>query len=101
MENERRVVGTFTACYYLQATQKDPDTDVGPAKVDEYNYLYGDADWNPLPLVVAAGEKLNLGSLNTAPVPVKWQQFDKDITAIEGVVSGLDGSPVPGVMVFA
>ena len=87
--------------YYLQATQKHPDADMGPAKVDEFNYIYGDTEGNHLPLIVTTGEELNLGVLSSFLVSPKLQQFDKGITAIEGTVSNLEGKPVVGVMVFA
>jgi hypothetical protein len=87
--------------YYLQATQKDPNADMGPAKVEEFNYIYGDAEGNPLPLIVSSGAKLNLGLLYAFPVSPNLQQFDKGITALKGVVSDMEGKPVEGVMVFA
>ncbi len=87
--------------YYLQAAQKDPNADMGPAKVDEFHYFHGDSKGNPIPLILTTGAILNLGQLNASILPVKLQEFDKGITAISGVVSDIEGKPVVGVMVFA
>ncbi len=88
--------------YYLTAAQKDPDGEMGPPKVIEYHYFHGDAEGNPLPLIVTSGDKLNLGVLTGVFV---WRpdmnKRGKGVTAVEGIVADIEGKPVEGALVFA
>ena len=86
--------------YYLTAAYKNPEDEMGPPKAKELHYFHGDATWNPLPIVVKSGVRLNMGVL----VPFLWTpntiQRDKDVTSIEGVVADLEGKPLEGALVF-
>jgi hypothetical protein len=88
--------------YYLIVAQKQPDGEIGPPKDSAFMYFHVDAEGNPLPLVFTSGTKLNLGVLTTS---FEWSpdmiQLDKDITAVEGVVSDMEGKPVERAVVFA
>ncbi|HEY3309034.1 MAG TPA: hypothetical protein VGJ93_11315 [Desulfuromonadaceae bacterium] len=87
--------------YYLTAAQKDPESEMGPPQVDEFNYFHGDAEGNPRPIIVTSGSRVNLGVL----IPSLWSPNtvlrDKGITAIEGIVSDTESKPVKGALVFA
>lgn len=86
--------------YYLTAAYKNPEDEMGPPKASELHYFHGDASWNPLPIVVTSGAKLNMGVL----VPFLWTpdtiQRNKDVTSIEGVVTDMEGKPLEGALVF-
>lgn len=87
--------------YYLHAAKKNPDDDMGPAKVDELNYFHGDSKGEALPLIIKSGAKLDLGLLHAVLLPVKMTASVRGTTALTGVVSDMDGKPVQGIMVFA
>jgi hypothetical protein len=88
--------------YYLTAAQKDPNGELGPPTVSELHYFHGDAEWNPVPLTVTSGAKLNLGILTRV---FMWTPEmitrDKGITSIEGVVTDMGGKPLERALVFA
>jgi len=88
--------------YYLMVAQKKPDSEIGPPNEKEFVYFHGDAEGNPLPLVVTLDTKINLGVLTTS---FEWSpelvQREQGITAVEGVVSDMDGKPVEKAVVFA
>ena len=81
--------------------QKNPDGEIGPPKQKEFFYFHGDAKGKPFPLIVAAGSNLKLGVLNAFEWLPKTVKRDKGITAVEGIVTNMDGRPVEGVLVFA
>lgn len=87
--------------YYLTAAQKDPNDEMGPPQVEEFHYFHGDANWNALPILITPERHVNLGVL----IPFVWSpisvQRDSGITAVEGIVSGMEGKPVEGSLVFA
>lgn len=87
--------------YYLTAAQKDPEAEIGPPQAAELNYFHGDAQGEPLPIVVTPGAKLDLGVL----IPSLWSpntiERGKGVTSIEGVVTDMKGQPVEGAQVFA
>lgn len=88
--------------YYFLVAQRKPDSEIGPPKDNTFMYFHGDGNGNPLPLVVTSGAKLNLGVLTKS---FEWSsdliQRDKDITAVEGVISDMEGNPVEKSLVFA
>jgi hypothetical protein len=88
--------------YYLQVTQKNPESEAGPPKVSELFYFHADAEGNPRPLIVTPGTRLNLGVLTGAYLfTPNMIQRDKGITAVEGVVTDMEGRPVERAFVFA
>lgn len=87
--------------YYLMIAQKKPDGEIGPPKEKEFLYFHGDAKGNATPITVTAGSKLNLGVLTKSFVwSPKMVSQDKNVTAIEGVVSDVDGMPIEHAVVF-
>jgi hypothetical protein len=88
--------------YYLQVTQKNPESETGPPKDSELFYFHADAEGNPRPLIITPGTRLNLGVLTGAYLfTPDMIQRDKGITAVEGVVSDMEGKPVERALVFA
>ena len=88
--------------YYLTAAQKDPNGELGPPRDSEFYYFHGDGEGRPRPLIVASGAKLNLGVLTGVIVwTPDMNKRDKGVTAIEGVVSDIEGKPVEGALVLA
>jgi hypothetical protein len=87
--------------YYIQAAQKNPDAEIGPATEKEYFYFHGDADRNALPIEVSNGSRVNLGKLRAFLWSPDMVQRDKGITAVEGVVVDTAGKPVEKAIVLA
>jgi hypothetical protein len=87
--------------YYLQAAQKNPDAEIGPAKDRELLYFHSDGAGNPRPLVASAGASLNLGILAATIWTPDMVQRDKGITSVEGRVVDMEGKPVERAVVFA
>jgi hypothetical protein len=86
--------------FYLMIAQKDPESDIGPPSGSEYLYIHAAADGTLRPLVMKAGVKLELGILTTQLWSADLSQRSKEITAIQGVISDLDGHPVENAVVF-
>lgn len=88
--------------YYLMVAQKQASGEIGPPRESEYLYFHGDAKGNAIPITAVAGKKLNLGVLSKSQVwSPKMVPHDKDITAIEGIITDRDGKPVEGTIAFA
>jgi hypothetical protein len=87
--------------YYLQASQKDPKAEIGPAVEKEYVYFHGDAEGNALSLIVNKGAILKLGQLKAFLWTPDLVQRDKGITSVEGVVVNTEGKPVERAIVLA
>lgn len=87
--------------YYLQAAQKKPDGEIGPPQEHEFFYFHGNSKGNPRPLTITSGSKLNLGTLVSYVWTPDMSQYEKGVTAVEGVVIDLENKPVQGALVFA
>lgn len=87
--------------YYLQFSQKNPNSEIGPANEKEYFYFHGDSDGNATPLIVENSTKLNLGQLKASIWTPDIEQREKGITAIEGVITDTEGKPIERAVVLA
>jgi hypothetical protein len=87
--------------YYLQAAQKDPNGEIGPAQRQEYFYFHGDAEGRAIPIVLESGKTVDLGKLQAVLWSPELIQRETGITAVEGVVVDQEGHPVDKALVFA
>lgn len=88
--------------YYLIATKKDADQEIGPPRDGELFYLDADAKGNPKPYIVTSGIRTDIGIISgVLPFFRNMVIFDRDITAVEGIVADMEGAPVKGALVFA
>lgn len=86
--------------YYLQASQKNPNAEIGPAVEKEYLYFHGDAAGNAIPLTVGKGSDLKLGQLKAFLWNPDMVQREKGITSVEGTIVDTDGAPVERAIVL-
>lgn len=87
--------------YYIQASQKNPNAEIGPAVEKEYFYFHGDAEGNATPLAVTKGSSLELGQLKAFLWSPDMVQRDKGVTSVAGVVVDTAGKPVERAIVLA
>lgn len=100
-ESDGRFALTVPAgTYYLMAAQKNPDNEVGPPQGKEHIYLHGDANWNPLPITVSAGSRVDLGTRTASLWTPEMVRRSGEITAVSGIVVDQEGKPVAKAAVF-
>lgn len=97
--------GKFTAelvagRYYLGAIKRQSGQRIGPPEEGDFFFTSTDKGGKPKAYSIKKGETLDIGVVADA-VPFKKSPATAGVTAIEGVVLGVDGKPVDGALVFA
>ena len=87
--------------YYMLAFRRSGN-DFGPLVKEDYFMFLLDCTGNPRSFEVKAGDKVDLGVINTIPyVPFQGLFNKAEVTAIRGVVRDESGQPVKDIFVIA
>lgn len=89
--------------YYLSAGRDREKTGnpTGPPQHGDFFLISQDKNGNPKLHTVKKGKQVDLGILEAAPFSRAALAEEKVVTAVEGIVSGEDGKPVAGLLVYA
>jgi hypothetical protein len=86
--------------YFFGSIKRPSGKDVGPPNEGDIYLVTSDIPVKQRTFTVKAGKEIDIGTISELK-PFRKDLLSAGITGIEGVVIDADGTPVPGVFVFA
>lgn len=88
--------------YYVVVMSRAQGQDIGPPQQGDVFYYNPDKTGIPLRYEVIPLKTTDIGAI-TGKFPFKKEnvQYDKGVTSVEGTITGSEGKPVAGALVFA